>query len=130
MIEKYHAAAQKSGATIIHACGFDSVPGDIGVMLAVHELHRKGVRSVGTVESAYDARGQLSGGTVDSLLTMLEAPNEDRRKALDPYALSPLKAGRRVWPTLVSSTSVQGKRQWGGFFVMVSRPVKSSVFQW
>ena len=31
MIETYHASAEASGAKIVHTCGFDSVPSDLGV---------------------------------------------------------------------------------------------------
>jgi short subunit dehydrogenase-like uncharacterized protein len=31
MIERYEPAAQKSGARIVHSCGFDSIPSDMGV---------------------------------------------------------------------------------------------------
>jgi short subunit dehydrogenase-like uncharacterized protein len=32
MITRYEAAAKKSGARIVHCCGFDSIPSDMGVL--------------------------------------------------------------------------------------------------
>ena len=37
MLQKYEAAARKSGARIVHCCGFDSIPSDLGV----HFLQRE-----------------------------------------------------------------------------------------
>ncbi|MCB9737559.1 MAG: saccharopine dehydrogenase NADP-binding domain-containing protein [Deltaproteobacteria bacterium] len=34
MIDAHHVAAQKSGARVVHACGFDSIPSDLGTWLA------------------------------------------------------------------------------------------------
>lgn len=39
---KYHAAAQAAGTLIIPACGFDSIPGDMGALFAVKALQAKG----------------------------------------------------------------------------------------
>src|SRR5689334_21186001 len=35
-IDRHHEAAQASGARIVHSCGFDSIPSDLG-MLALHD---------------------------------------------------------------------------------------------
>ena len=35
-IQRFDAPAKKSGARIVHCCGFDSIPSDIGVLL-LHE---------------------------------------------------------------------------------------------
>jgi short subunit dehydrogenase-like uncharacterized protein len=45
MIERYQPAARQSGARIVHCCGFDSVPSDIGVLfLQQHARRQWGVR--------------------------------------------------------------------------------------
>lgn len=56
---------------------------------------------------------------MDSLLCMLDN-EKDRRIAANPYALSPIAGGKRVRPTFLTSTLINGKRTWGGFFIMVS----------
>src|SRR3954452_1022024 len=38
MYVNYHAAAERSGARIVHACGFDSVPHDLGALFTVEQL--------------------------------------------------------------------------------------------
>src|SRR5690349_12738746 len=38
MYVRHHAEAQRSGARIVHACGFDSIPHDLGVLFTVEQL--------------------------------------------------------------------------------------------
>lgn len=87
-IDRYDATAQASGARIVHTCGFDSIPSDLGV-LALHEALGKLVRATYVVVVA---KGGFSGGTVASLLNGLDEAKGDRsrRKLMaDPYGLSP-----------------------------------------
>jgi len=86
-------AARASGARIVHSCGFDSVPSDIGVLLLAEQAKADGE---GTLESTTlvvrSMRGGISGGTIDSGRAMAEAIAADRSLAkvmMDPYALSP-----------------------------------------
>src|SRR6266545_4102283 len=38
MYLRYHAQAQRSGARLVHACGFDSIPSDLGALFTVEQL--------------------------------------------------------------------------------------------
>lgn len=90
-IDGYDGAARASGARIVHACGFDSVPSDLG-MLVLHGALGPMRRATYVVEKA---KGGFSGGTVASLLNLLEAAGREpalRRLLADPYALSPDRA--------------------------------------
>lgn len=92
-IDAYDAAAKRSGARIVHSCGFDSIPSDLGV-LALHEAAaREGDGELGPTRFALvKASGGFSGGTVASLLGQLDAVSADRsltKVVGDPYALSP-----------------------------------------
>ncbi|PGH47139.1 trans-acting enoyl reductase family protein [Streptomyces sp. Ru87] len=95
-IDAHHELARGTGARIVHACGFDSVPSDIGV----HVLHER-VRADGAGEMTGTAlvltsvRGGISGGTIDSLRGQIDTMRTDRarrRQVLDPYTLSPDRA--------------------------------------
>src|SRR5918911_343401 len=88
-IDRHHAAAEASGARIVHACGFDSIPSDLG-MLALHEAAGETLERATLVVTAL--RGGLSGGTLASMKGQLDAIGEDpahKRVIADPYALSP-----------------------------------------
>jgi short subunit dehydrogenase-like uncharacterized protein len=90
------ATAAESGARIVHTCGFDSIPSDIGVLL----LHRYAAENnLGDLERTTlvvkRIKGGLSGGTIDSLRASLDVGKADkaaRRQMLDPYGLSPDRA--------------------------------------
>jgi short subunit dehydrogenase-like uncharacterized protein len=92
-IETAHATAAASRARIVHTCGFDSIPSDIGVLL-LHEAAKEGGHGE-LEETAFVVkrmRGGASGGTVDTLRTAVDTVRKDpasRRILLDPYALSP-----------------------------------------
>ena len=66
MFVKYHARAQSTGARIIHACGFDSIPHDLGARFTVEQLP-EGVPL--TVRGFVQAGGTFSGGTFASAMT-------------------------------------------------------------
>ncbi|MAT92138.1 MAG: saccharopine dehydrogenase [Halioglobus sp.] len=93
VIPRFEEQARASGARIVHTCGFDSVPFDMGVWYlqqVMHERHGVYARQVkGRVRST---RGGASGGTIASMLNMMEEAKADpavRRAVADPYALYP-----------------------------------------
>lgn len=97
MIERYHAAAQRSGARIVHSCGFDSVPSDVSVALAAQAARADGQGELEWATFLVRAmRGGFSGGTVESMreqLAVMRADAPQRRIVADPFALSPDRLG-------------------------------------
>ncbi|MBK5110128.1 MAG: saccharopine dehydrogenase NADP-binding domain-containing protein [Thermoleophilia bacterium] len=95
-IDEHDADARASGARIVHTCGFDSIPSDLGA-LALH-AHATGHDLGGLRDTTYvmvSMRGGMSGGTVDSLRGQLDAARRDpaaRKLMGDPYSLSPDRA--------------------------------------
>ena len=91
-----HERAAASGARIVHSCGFDSIPSDLGV----HLLHRAAeADGAGGLEHTTlvvtGMRGGFSGGTLASLkgqIDDLRTSGDARRVIADPYALSPDRA--------------------------------------
>ena len=107
-IDRFDAAARETGARIVHSCGFDSIPSDLGV-LALHRAARRD--DAGELEETTfvleRASGGFSGGTLDSLRGQLDEMRRDpalRRIAGDPYALSPDRAAE---PDLGSERELQ-----------------------
>lgn len=65
MYVAHHATALASGARIVHACGFDSIPHDIGVYYTISQLQAAGpVRVRGVARS----NATFSGGTFHSAI--------------------------------------------------------------
>lgn len=91
-IEAAHARAQDTGARIVHSCGFDSVPSDLGVGLSAARALADGEGPLReAVLHVRSLRGGVSGGTVDSLREQLREAAEDpevKAVATDPYALA------------------------------------------
>ncbi len=124
-IDEHHATAEATGARIVHACGWDSVPSDLAVLVAAERANADGAGDLAwaTLELV-SARGGVSGGTIDSLraqLAEVRADADARRLAADPYALSP---DRGAEPDLGRQPDVVGPRwdaelgAWTGPFVM------------
>lgn len=92
-IDNYNTLAKESGARIVHSCGFDSLPSDLGV----YALHLAALDdSDGTLgDTVYGLIGGsagVSGGTVASLLGQFDVLRDEpgAREVLgDPYSLSP-----------------------------------------
>ena len=119
-IRDHHDEAASTGARIVHSCGFDSIPSDLGVGLA-HSAAGGGpiVEAVTQVRSL---RGGVSGGTIDSLRQQLLEARDDpdaRRTVADPFALTPGPSAR-----LPRSSTRQGigretaSAKWQAPFVM------------
>jgi short subunit dehydrogenase-like uncharacterized protein len=96
-IDTADAASKASGARIVHTCGFDSIPSDIGTLLLHEEAAAGGHGDLeGTSLVVKAMRGGASGGTIDSLRTAVDTVKKDpasRRVLADPYALSPDREG-------------------------------------
>ncbi|WP_338517131.1 saccharopine dehydrogenase family protein [Alteromonas gracilis] len=93
MVDKYHAAAQDSGARLVNCTGFDSIPSDLGVYhlqkLAIERTYQPASQIKMRVRRI---RGGASGGTVASLLNVLKEAKNDpalRKALVNPYVLCP-----------------------------------------
>jgi short subunit dehydrogenase-like uncharacterized protein len=90
--DKLHDVAATSGARIVHACGFDSIPSDLGVLLLHDIAGDDGLTD--TTFAVTDMRGGLSGGTFASMKGMLAEVAADpaaRNIVTDAYSLSPAR---------------------------------------
>lgn len=102
MMDKYEAQAQQSGARIVHCCGFDSIPSDIGVWYLQREAMRRHGSYCSNVLLAVKAvKGSASGGTAASIVNLVKearADRETRRFVAKPYGLNP--EGKRNGPAV------------------------------
>jgi len=95
-VDRWHEAAAGTGARIVHSCGFDSVPSDLGVLLLHDAARADGAGDLEDTTLVVTAlKGGVSGGTMASAMGQQEemaASAERRRVVQDPYALSPDRA--------------------------------------
>lgn len=100
MIAAHQEAAMASGARIVFNCGFDCIPSDLGAWFMQREMQaRHGANCRRVQYRVQGFSGGASGGTVASMLTMLEEAERDpsiMRAMNDPYALNP--EGERKGP--------------------------------
>lgn len=93
MIDMYGDEAVASGARIINCCGFDSLPSDLGCLYLQHEMQeRHGTHCREIRFLLRKASGAFSGGTVASLMNLMQEARADRdvrRLLANPYALNP-----------------------------------------
>ncbi|MGE0297561.1 MAG: trans-acting enoyl reductase family protein, partial [Pseudonocardia sp.] len=94
-IDRFDAVAVGSGARIVHSCGYDSIPSDLGVLMLHRRALADGAGGLRDVQLVATARGGLSGGTIDSMRSQIEqvARQPGARRILgDPHSLSPNRA--------------------------------------
>lgn len=126
-IDRAHDAAVASGARIVHGCGFDSIPSDLGVLLLHEAVQRDGAGELEDTTLVVRAmKGGASGGTLASMKGQLDDARADgalRRIVQDPYALSP---DRPAEPDLGREQDLMAPKHddslgmWLGPFVMAS----------
>jgi short subunit dehydrogenase-like uncharacterized protein len=90
---KYHARASQTGARLIHSCGFDSIPHDLGVQYTVDRLPQG---TPITVEGFVRANGTLSGGSYRSAMEILSRLRQAKQAADERRRLEPRPPGRIV----------------------------------
>ncbi len=125
MIDLHHERAQQTGARIVHCCGFDSVPMDIGVWFLqeqARQLHGEYCQSITMLVKA--TKGAASGGTIASMLNIIKESREDRATArilVHPYSLNP--EGERDGPDQRDQQKViynEAAQCWTAPFVMAA----------
>lgn len=76
MYLEHHRTAERTGARLVHACGFDSVPHDLGAFFTVRQLPSdQPITLRGVVRSA----GTFSGGTFHSALDQFARARDMKR---------------------------------------------------
>jgi short subunit dehydrogenase-like uncharacterized protein len=90
---RYHDQAERSGARIVHSCGFDSIPYDLGALFTVKQLPEDVPIAL---EGFVRMRGTFSGGTYQSGLEILGRLRQGQRVAAERRRREPSPAERRV----------------------------------
>ena len=90
---RYHEQAQQTGARLIHSCGFDSIPYDLGALFAVQHLPEGAPIKL---EGFVRAGGTFSGGTYHSALHIMGRLRQGMKVAAERKRREPRPDGRRV----------------------------------
>ena len=85
-----HTAATEKGVKIVHACGFDSIPSDLGTLLLVEHMQKKLQRQCARVDLLVnEVKGAQSGSSWHSLFQQYMLPDEEIELCDDPFCLNP-----------------------------------------
>lgn len=124
MIREHEPEARESGARIVHCCGFDSIPSDLGVLFHQRTaLERYGEPARQIRMQVARIKGSASGGTVASLLNVAREMASDRslRKILaNPYSLVIDGKARARQPNIRTPQRDPETGAWLGPFVMAA----------
>jgi short subunit dehydrogenase-like uncharacterized protein len=93
MYVRYHSQAMATGARIVHACGFDSIPHDLGAYFTVRHLPED---SPIRVEGFVRAIGSPSGGTAHSAVIAFSRGRQTLAAARERRRVEPEPPGRRI----------------------------------
>ena len=123
MISRYEVEAKKSGARIVHCCGFDSIPSDMGVWFLQNQAQEVFGEPCQHVRMRVKAaKGGLSGGTFASMINLAKEAAADpalRKEMANPFSLCP--EGHRSearQPSLKSAEFDRDFQAWLAPFVM------------
>ncbi len=93
MLDRYEGKARASGARIVHCCGFDSIPSDLGVHFLQQRAHERFGEPCNRVKMRVKSmRGGFSGGTVASMMNAVKEAAADpalRKEMANPYSICP-----------------------------------------
>jgi short subunit dehydrogenase-like uncharacterized protein len=93
MIAEHEETAKRTGARIVHCCGFDSIPSDLGTYFLQEKAKEQFGEYCTRVKMRVKAmRGGGSGGSIASVIHSLDEVSKNpsvRAKMNDPYLLSP-----------------------------------------
>lgn len=123
MIEKYEDKAKASGARIIHCCGFDSIPSDMGVWFLQQQAQKQfGQPALDVRMRVKVAKGGLSGGTVASMMNVAKEAGSDpqlRKELANPFSICPKEhRSSRRQPSIKSAEYDEDFGVWLAPFVM------------
>jgi len=129
MLQKYEDAARKSGARIVHCCGFDSIPSDLGVHFLQREARARFGQPCNRVKMRVKAMtGGFSGGTAASAMNAFREAAADpklRKELANPYSLCPKGHGSKTRQPNVKFAEYDADFQgWVAPFVMAAVNVR------
>ncbi|UDL07115.1 saccharopine dehydrogenase family protein [Marinobacter sp. CA1] len=125
MIERYEDQAKASGARIVHCCGFDSIPSDLGVLFLQQQAQQTFGHYCTQVKMRVKAaKGEFSGGTVASLMNVAKEAAADpalRKELANPFSICPPghRSSQRQ-PNVKSASYDKDFDAWTAPFVMAA----------
>jgi short subunit dehydrogenase-like uncharacterized protein len=108
---EHHAEAERNGARIVHSCGFDSIPHDLGAYFTVKQLP-EGVPL--TVNGYVKTNARFSGGTYHSAINGFARARQTLGAAKERRQMEPRASGRKIHS---APPRIRREEQLGGWAV-------------
>lgn len=116
--------AKESGARIVHCCGFDSIPSDLGVHFLQSHAREQFGETCNTIDMrVMKIKGGASGGTIASMINMVKEASDNadlRRELKNPYSLCPPDHGFSARQRSVSMEYDDTLGAWISPFIMAA----------
>ena len=90
---RYHAEAERTGARLVHSCGFDSIPYDLGVLFTVDQMPESVPLKI---QGFVRTNGKISGGTFHSGVHILSRVRQAAQVARERRELEADPPGRQI----------------------------------
>jgi len=125
MISAHEEEAKASGARMVHCCGFDSIPLDMGNFYLQQQAQLQYGKAATTVKMAVNKmQGGGSGGTIASAINMIKEASKDaqlRKDLADPYYFCSAEHGFTASQRNVTGAVYDEDFQsWVGPFIMAA----------
>lgn len=130
-IDLHHEQAQAHQTKIVHCCGFDSIPSDMGV----YYLQKEAQKAWGSYAQSVKfrlrgAKGGFSGGTVASLENVLKEATEESKLMeeviMHPYGLNP--EGQKEGPDGADLKNVVYDKDFGAWVApFIMAPINTKI---
>ncbi|MEA1881989.1 MAG: saccharopine dehydrogenase NADP-binding domain-containing protein, partial [Candidatus Marinimicrobia bacterium] len=121
-IDRFHDKALQNKVKIVHSCGYDSIPSDIGcMMLQEHAIKKYGKPFSKVKLYVLGVKGKPSGGTIASMINLIkEAKNPEKRSIqTNPYALCPASGETMPKQNIQSNVRFDSRiAKWTAPFIM------------
>ena len=116
MIAKHHEEAKQKGLRIIPACGYDSIPSDLGAFFAAKSFGSP----IKSIFAYHTWKGEASGGTIETMFAIRDLKLD--RSAFGAFALNPknsiTETQKKLTSDKVSVEKNKTLKAWTGPFVM------------
>ena len=124
MQDRYAEKAKETGARVVHSCGFDSIPSDLGVHFLQHHAQAKfNSHCNNIIMRVKQLTGTASGGTIASVINLTKeavADKKIRKEMANPYSCCPADHGFTVRQNHVGVSYDSEYNSWVAPFIMAA----------
>jgi short subunit dehydrogenase-like uncharacterized protein len=113
-LRSLHDTATNKNVKVVHSCGFDSTPSDLGTLLLVEHMAKKLQKQCARVDLLVnEIKGAQSGGSLQSMFEQFELPEDVLKECDHPFCLNPRPKGTEGQEGTLRAPTKEEKDQFG-----------------